>query len=103
MIDCVYATPTDKKWFDDLDPEGKTKKNFACRCMIVECRNPERIPPKRPPLDAAGIHSHVRYNSDGSLKTDFILVRSKYCGSDLCKDYERSGKDEGYRLRDLQG
>ena len=101
MIDCVHATETEKKWFSDLDPEHRYKTNFACKCQIIECRCRERIPPQRPPLDAAGLNSHVRYNNDGTKKTDFIIVRSKYCGPKTCSNYERSETNESRRLCDL--
>jgi len=87
-MDCQFATATDKKWFDDLDPNRRTRTHFACQCSIVECRNPERVPPAVPPLDSAGIHSRIRFNRDGTKKEDFILVRSYFCNQNNCKSFK---------------
>ena len=87
---CQFATITEKKWFDDITP-GKIV-HFACQCQIVEYRNPDRVPPAVPPLDAAGIHSRIRLDEDGRKKEDFIIVRSKYCNKESCQNFTEGAK-----------
>ena len=91
-MSCQFASPTDKKWFDDLDPNRRTRTHFACQCSIVECRNPDRVPPSVPPLDAAGIHSRIRFDENGRKKEDFIIVRSKYCNKESCQNFKEGAK-----------
>lgn len=85
---CRHATPTDRDTFTDLFPDGPRNTHFACLCGWNECRHPARVPPCRMPFDTAGAHSFLRFHPDGTEKTDYILVRRKYCAPDACTHYE---------------
>ena len=84
---CRHATPTDQNDFDDLSPDRHVMKHFVCKCGWNECRHPDRVPPSGRPMDVAGIHSYTRFRPGGEPKTDYILVRRKYCAPGACTHY----------------
>lgn len=87
IMTCIYATETDKKSFSDLTPNKWEVTHFVCKCGFNECRCPSRIPPNTRPFDSAGIHSHTRFNPDGTEKTDYIIVKRRYCCLHCCSNY----------------
>ena len=101
---CRHATPTDREVFRDLEPGPPKNTHFACLCGWNECRCPDRVPPAERPLDAAGLHSFTRWHVDGSPKTDYIIVRRKYCVKEACSNYTETNDErqsEAGGLRDL--
>ena len=102
-LKCIYAEETPLASFPDLSPNGGETTHFICKCGFNLCRCPERVPPAVRPFDAAGIHSHTRYTVDGQEKTDYIIVKRKFCDKRACINYKETYNDEACDLRDLQG
>lgn len=105
---CRHATATDRQTFDDLFPDGPRNTHFACACGWNECCAPGRVPPAPMPLDTAGAHSFLRFHPGGEPKTDYILVRRKYCAPGACTHFQslsevkNDGFSENRGLRDQQ-